>query len=189
MVTFNGPAQDGVYDIWVGTYGNETADATLYISELSAATDNGPVISGPITTGPNPTLAPAFGEANLQAGFPAATHDIPAGGTIDASTLGDGCYGYIAEAPDYAVNFQNIAGLLPLVFGVTSEGDTTLVVMDPAGNWLCNDDTNGLNPEVRVQSPPPGRYLIWLGNFAADGTTVPAILSISTPTGLGGAKP
>src|SRR5690606_5796329 len=39
-VTFN-PPSSGVYDIWVGTYGQSTAPATLYISEIEAANPNG----------------------------------------------------------------------------------------------------------------------------------------------------
>lgn len=34
MIVFSTP-QDGLYDIWVGTYGGESAAATLYISEIA----------------------------------------------------------------------------------------------------------------------------------------------------------
>lgn len=186
VVTFPAPAPGGTYDIWVGTYGNQNAPATLYISELAAADpDAGPGPGpGPVTTGPNPNLPANFGEVNLTAGFPAVAQEIPAGGVVSAFDIPGGeCRGYIAEAPDLALNFTNIAGLLPLTFAVDSQADTTLVIMDPAGNFLCNDDTDGANPLVEVLAPQAGRYLVWVGTYSQDPTYPAANLTISTISG------
>jgi hypothetical protein len=181
VVTFDTPAS-GTYDIWVGTFGDATAPATLYISELAAADPNGG--PGPVTTGPNPNLPANFGEVNLTAGFPAIVQEIAAGGGVSAFDIPTGeCRGYIAEAPDLALNFTNIAGLLPLTFAVESMADTTLVIMDPAGNYLCNDDTNGANPLVEVLAPQAGRYLIWVGTYSEDPTYPAATLTIATISG------
>ncbi|MGV8840454.1 MAG: hypothetical protein ACWA6X_09140 [Bauldia sp.] len=178
VVRFDTPAT-GTYDIWVGTYGNENAPATLYISELAAGGENGPV-----TTGPNPNLPANYGELNLTVGFPPAVQQLAAGGTVSAFDIPSGeCRGYIAEAPDLAVNFTNIAGLLPLTFAVESQADTTLVIMDPAGNYICNDDTNGANPVVEVTAPQAGRYLVWVGTYSQDPTYPAATLTISTVAG------
>jgi hypothetical protein len=84
------------------------------------------------------------------------------------------------------VDFQTLAGILPLIFSVQSPADTTLVVNDPNGNWLCNDDTDGLNPEVRIDGPIAGRYDVWVGTYNT-GALEPATLQISY--GLGAKLP
>jgi hypothetical protein len=37
------------------------------------------------------------------------------------------------------------AGRYPLYLSAASRADTTPFVRDPSGNWLCNDDMEGLN--------------------------------------------
>ena len=44
-----------------------------------------------------------------------------------------------------------------------SDADTTLAVLDPAGDWYCNDDGMSLNPIVTIARPLSGNYNIWLG--------------------------
>jgi hypothetical protein len=60
------------------------------------------------------------------------------------------------------------SGQLPLVFSVSSASDTTLVINDAGGNWLCDDDggNEGLNPAITIASPPSGQYDIWVGTYA-----------------------
>ena len=47
---------------------------------------------------------------------------------------------------------------------VASAQDVTLVIRTPAGQYMCNDDTEGTNPVV---SGPfaPGMYSIWIGSY------------------------
>ena len=110
-------------------------------------------------------LPPTYGTAELTTGFQPDPHTVQlqAGGNIDASVLGAGCLGLIADAPDFDVVFE--AGTLPLNIYVQSAEDTTLVVNAPDGNWYCNDDTNGLNPVLSFQNPQSGLYDIWVGSF------------------------
>jgi hypothetical protein len=116
--------------------------------------------------------APAYGSVTLNAGFTPDPHSvqITAGGSIDASTAaplsGRGCRGFIANAPDYRLNYTS--GSWPLIFRVVSDADTTLVVNTPDGAWHCIDDVEGLNPVIRFASPTSGQYDIWIGTYGRD---------------------
>lgn len=127
---------------------------------------------------PNFSRNPSFGTLNLQSGFVPDPRVVPvtAGGRLDASTLGPGCLGSVANAPDVRVNYT--AGSLPLIFYVASSEDTTLVINGPDGQWYCNDDTNGLNPVVRFNNPGSGQYDIYIGHYG-QGAGVPARLHVS----------
>lgn len=124
--------------------------------------------------------ADAGGGSRASAGF---TPDpiqvsIYSGGPIDASRLGGGCVGMIANAPDY--EFTYTAGSFPLSFGVVSQGDTSLVINGPDGRWYCDDDggENGTNPAMRINDPESGTYDIWVGTYSS-GQSQPASLNIS----------
>ena len=180
MVTIEQP-RNGRYQIWVGRFGteNENAQATLYISEVG-----GPD-SGDATTGDAPdfSLDPAYGAIDLASGFQPDPHTvaISAGGGIDASVIGQpGCIGWIARAPDYRVNWTAGSGSLPLIFSVQSESDTTLIINDAQGNWVCDDDggNEGLNPAITFTAPASGQYDIWVGTFA-QGDLQPSTLHVS----------
>jgi hypothetical protein len=166
LVSWEDPAS-GRYQIWVGRFGaqDETAPAVLHISEVGGAQMQS---AGDL---PDFSLDPAYGTIELAAGFQPDPHTqaIAAGGSIDASTIGvPGCLGWIARAPDYRVNWSAGSGQLPLVFSVNSQSDTTLVINDAGGNWLCDDDggNEGLNPSITIASPPSGQYDIWVGTYS-----------------------
>ena len=183
------PAQSGSYDIWVGTYSQgSTPEATLFISELEPQWPR-PIGPGAIGPGvgpggygpPQPDLAadPLYGTVNLTAGFSPDPHtvQVEAGGPNEAGQLGPNCWGYINnERPDVRLNFQ--AGSLPMNIYVTSQADTTLAVNLPNGQWLCNDDANGLNPWVQASPAMSGQYDIWVGTYAP-GPNPPAQVHIS----------
>lgn len=177
LVTVQQPAS-GRYQIWVGRFGvqNETVPAVLHISEIMApATEaNGDT--------PDYSLDPAYGSVDLTAGFLPDPHgqEISAGGSIHASVVGDNCTGYIARAPDYRVNWTAGPGGRPLIFSVNSSADTTLVINDAQGNWVCDDDSgNGdWNPSVSIQNPQSGQYDVWVGTYA-EGALQPSVLQVS----------
>ncbi len=163
-VGWDDPAS-GRYQVWLGRFGaqNETATGTLRISEL--APDES---AGAVGDGPDFSLDPAYGAVDMAAGFTPDPHTqaIAAGGSINAAVLGvDTCVGWIAQAPDYRVNWT---GTGPLIFSVNSEADTTLVINDGQGNWVCDDDGGniGANPSVAFQSAPSGQYDVWVGTYA-----------------------
>jgi hypothetical protein len=146
------------------------------------------LLVGGIAVAQNYNLPPTYGEVTLTTGFAIVTVELEAGGPIDAATanLGEGCLGTIADAPDYRLQFT--AGMLPLVFSVTSAADTTLLVNAPDGTWHCNDDTNELNPEVVFDAPQTGQYDIWVGTYVA-GEVPPATLTIAEGATAGGVPP
>ena len=168
--------QSGRYDIWVGTYGKTNVPATLFITELKD--DNvDPKPKPPVPAGPNPNLPPTFGSVMLKTGF---TPDpfvkkLTAGGPIKTN-LG-GVLSHVAAAPDYRLNY--VAGnVFPLTFHVRSEGDTTLLINMPNGQWIANDDGGkGLNPRITLKNPPSGRYDIYVGTYGR--LLVPATLFIT----------
>jgi hypothetical protein len=168
QVRFDAP-RNGRYQIWVGTFAEEPAPAVLHISEVDQR--------------PDFTLDPAYGTADLVSGFQPDpfTVGIQAGGELDASAMGlPGCMGWIARAPDYRVNWTAGSGTLPLVFSVAAEADTTLVINDAAGNWVCDDDggNNGLNPAITFADPVSGQYDIWVGTYS-EGSLQPSTLNVS----------
>jgi hypothetical protein len=168
QVRFEAP-RNGRYQIWVGTFGEEPTPAVLSISEVDQR--------------PDFSLAPAYGAIDLVSGFQPDPHTvgIQAGGELDASAMGvPGCIGWVARAPDYRVNWTAGSGSLPLVFSVSSEADTTLVINDAEGNWVCDDDSgnNGLNPAITFANPVSGQYDIWVGTYS-EGSLQPSTLNVS----------
>ncbi len=170
IVSWEHPA-NGRYQIWVGRFGvqNETAPAVLHISEIG-----GPEMQTASGTAsgeqPDFSLDPAYGAVDLRSGFTPDPHtqNIAAGGSLDAAALGGNCLGWIARAPDYRVNWTAGSGSLPLIFSVESESDTTLVINDAQGNWVCDDDggNEGLNPSISFSNPVSGQYDVWVGTYA-----------------------
>lgn len=127
------------------------------------------------------SLSPTYGSVTLNGGFSPDpyTVQLSSGGSVDVgSRLGaQGCRGYVANAPDFRLNFG--AGSLPLIISVASAADTTLVINGPDGNWYCNDDGGqGFNPSFRFGSPMSGQYDIWVGTYGSD-TLQSATLHIS----------
>lgn len=168
VVSWTNP-QSGRYQIWVGRFGvqNETTSAVLHISEIGAPETGGTDSAG----GPDFTLDPAYGAVDLTSGFTPdpRTQAIAAGGSIDASVaVNEQCRGWIARAPDYRLNWTAGSGSLPLILSVDSDSDTTLVVNDAQGNWVCDDDggNEGLNPAITFTNPPSGQYDIWVGTYS-----------------------
>lgn len=121
----------------------------------------------------------AFGRVSLTSGFTPDPREIAvtAGGPVDAATVGAHCSGRIAQRPSVTLRYN--AGDFPLIISADSESDTTLVVRAPDGAYYCNDDTVGLDPALRFDTPASGRYQIWVGMFSSDGVSPPATLYIS----------
>jgi hypothetical protein len=112
---------------------------------------------------------------------------VDAGGRVDASeAVDDFCWGYVADGPDYSVEYS--AGEFSLYFSATSDADTTMVVRDPGGEWHCNDDGLGwgLNPQIVFDQPASGRYDIWVGTYGERSDYPEATLAVSEIGATGG---
>ena len=169
MLEFTQP-MSGQYDIWVGAFGGGNEEATLHISEIMAGASYGGGM-------PDFSLDPTFGSVDLQSGFEPDPYNIEltSGGGIDAEVVG--CAGMIATAPDFRLNYA-ASDVLPLIISTMSSDDTTLVINQPDGSWICDDDSGeNFNASVTMEAPMTGQYDIWVGSFFGD--KQPATLSIS----------
>jgi hypothetical protein len=162
---------DGVYDIWVGNFsGSDIPDATLQISELGfGGSDSGGFGDD---VGVNPDGEPYYGSVSLVAGFSEDPHSIhvAAGGSNDAASLDSACLGNIGSRPDFNLDYD--AGGFPLYISAASDSDLTLVVRQPNGDYICDDDgaDEPLDPGITWTKPQSGTYNIWVGDYDGDET-------------------
>ena len=140
---------------------------------LESSTD--PVVSETAThfeeLEPDISAQPYYKTLNLSAGFaedPTAV-ELQAGGNNPVFI--EGCNGYInASNPDVDLNYE--AGDYPLAIYVNADYDTTLLVNQPDGSWICDDDAgSGSNPALLLEDPQAGLYDIWVGTY--DGQETP----------------
>lgn len=126
------------------------------------------------------TLNPTYGSVSLNSGFTPDPYrvNLSSGGPINVSnSIGGSCRGYVANAPDFRLNYS--AGSWPLIITVNSSADTTLVINGPDGRWYCDDDGGeGLNPRLEWGSPPSGQYDIYVGTYGS-ATLQPSTLIIT----------
>ncbi|MEM9073988.1 MAG: hypothetical protein AAGE52_36180, partial [Myxococcota bacterium] len=146
-----------------------------------------PVAPQPVAPGTpgTPGLAPIV----LAPGFIPDPHVVrgSSGGAIQASNLNPQCVGWISQQPNHL--FTATGPFSTLRFVVSASSDTTLVVQQPNGTYLCNDDADGTNPIVQG-SMQAGAHRIWVGSYSR-GERVAYTLGISelsstTSASLGG---
>ena len=105
-----------------------------------------------------------FGTLQLATGFqpdPSVAAGT-SGGARQASTLMQGCQGWIANTPDHILNLTTPFRFLRIF--AESASDTTLVIQGPDGRVQCDDDTFDRNPAVQG-SFTPGQYRVWVGSY------------------------
>ena len=68
------------------------------------------------------------------------------------------------DAPDAVLTLPEAQRSLSVF--ARSEVDLTIAVRAPDGQWLCNDDSFGLDPAVIVDQAPAGDYVIFVGSFS-----------------------
>lgn len=114
----------------------------------------------------DPFEDPNYGTVRLLAGFLPDPYEVnlTSGGVINVNYLGTPCAGFATEAPDYNLVWSGNADFLRIYFD--SNDDTTLVINDPNGSWYCNDDFNGLDPQISFANPVAGTYNIWVGSYS-----------------------
>lgn len=133
-----------------------------------------------------PASDPSYGTFDLNNGFvpDPFTLSVTSGGSLDVSALGitgvapyETCQGFAPSAPHVRLNW-NTATNGRLRFSFTGDGDTTLIVHDPFDQWFCNDDADGTNPAISLESAASGEYTIWVGSYTQD-AAVTGTLAIS----------
>jgi hypothetical protein len=166
----NSPLMPGAYKVWVGSYtAGVNARYNLGFSELTSSTCaalGNPAGGGTVPTPPPPGGGSNFGTVSLTPGFVPDPHVATgnAGGSLDATSWNASCRGYVSQTPDHLFAAGGNFSFLKIM--VSSTEDTTLVVQKPDGTYLCNDDTEGLNPVI-TGSFPPGTYRVWIGSYQA----------------------
>jgi serine protease Do len=116
------------------------------------------------------TQDPTFGLEALSAGFSPDPYrlEMVSGGEVAVEYLGAGCAGFAAVSPDFRLNWTGRSAQLRFFFSTSGGGDTTLLVNQPDGSWLCNDDSEGsLDPMIALSDPAEGQYDIWVGSYEA----------------------
>lgn len=174
-------AAPGLYEVWIGTYGAGEGYPPVWLNVSADAfnTENPYIVSA------DPAL-PAAQTLRLAGGFrnDPQTLGVIAGGPAQMSGLDTSCYGRTSEAPAAALDYRG--GALPLFISLGSESDTTIGVITPGGEVLCNDDAVNADAGVMIEAPEAGRYTIFAGLYDDRGSDgVPATLSISE-IGYGG---
>jgi len=177
--------EPGRYAVWIGTYepiqNNTYPDADIVLTESQATTQPVAPAPGGTATGFNANQAPTFGELEVDAAFGSQSFTLQAGGLVDAFETNQACAGFVADVPDYQLTIA--PGMnSPIDLAVTSDVDTTLIVVAPNGSVLCNDDAVDLNPGLQISNPQAGSYAVWVGTFGPiENDFYPeAVLNIST---------
>lgn len=140
--------------------------AFVVTAGISLAQDATPTPEAATT--PPPPPPPAYITLDLAAGFPLDPFfvSVNGGGDVDASTFDASCTGYINEDPTMTVNWT---GSVPFLKSfVYSDHDPVLVIEQPDGTFLCNDDANALllDPVLQLTEPITGVYNIWVGSYS-----------------------
>src|SRR5215471_16746861 len=114
--------------------------------------------------------AAIYGEANLSSGFSPDPYSVgmTAGGNVDVSYLGGACSGFATTAPDLRINYGGGGGSLLRIYFIGANGDPSMVVNDPYGNFYCVDDSfSTVNPTIDFNNPAGGAYDVWIGSSVA----------------------
>lgn len=183
-VTLNA-AEAGEYHIFVGGYsqGGE-GQFDLFASE------GGPAFTD-VTV--NANAEPRYGRAvfdMVQAGGGQRLVDAPVTSSDPLEGIGAGpfCAGYSdVSAPDMVLTLDESLPMMSIY--AESPTDLVMAVRAPDGSWLCNDDSNALNPAVSVENAQAGEYAVFVGTYmqgdTGDFTLYTSVGSPNWPGGTG----
>jgi serine protease Do len=128
-----------------------------------------------------------YGGIQLEAGFQDDPHvvEVVSGATedafVDIASLGidSSCLGFATPSPDYKVLWSGQSQGFRVMFYSPDGGDTTMVINQPDGSWLCVDDSfETLNPTIDILNPLEGQYDIWVGSYSPE-ENVPGYLVVT----------
>ena len=135
------------------------------------------------TASADPATDTTFASVDLRAGFILDPYLLPVvgGGDAAASDVQKGCNGFVSTTPDVVVNWSGEAAQLS--FFVYSDADPVLVIQQPDGSFVCNDDAGlrTIDPLVVIKNPAEGAYKIHVGT-AVEGEPVLGFLATTALT-------
>lgn len=91
-----------------------------------------------------------------------------AGGPIRVSLLGGGCRGRTEAQPNHVLELRTDFDYLRVELE-GADGETSLVIRTPTGEYLCSAPDDG-PARIERDAWPAGRYRIWVGSRARDAT-------------------
>ena len=148
------------------------------------------IVAAPLAaTAQDVSADPTYGSVSLDAGFLPDPHtsSVTSGGKIqvDAGPCG---YGFVANAPDLDL-YYSTSGSTDLYVYAEGEGDTTLLINLPNGDWVCDDDSHGgTDPLVVIPSAADGLYDIWVGSYSDASHSATLYISEIRPDGATGSR-
>lgn len=183
LVVPSSATTDGV-DLWVGTFGGDSCEATLILGAVQGAQ--------PMPQ-PGPQPAPGGGcpDPNLQ-GPPITTtgSELWSPDSYQTSATGgamvDSCglpgAGFAGAQPNFTLYLSGMEAYGRLEIEVNSGNcDTTLLVRDAFGQWHFNDDSGeSLMPALNLTNMAAlnGRVDVWVGTYGNE--TCPATVEFET---------
>ena len=183
------PAQEGWYNVWVGSYNaGEFVNGQLFVSAQAFTPDQiAAGAGGGAQTALNPDALPIYGTRLAENGLQPDPMTVPliGGGSVGiGATLGGACLGdaqgYTTAAPTFRLKLTPHGTQVRFFFVPTGgQGDATLAISLPDRAWVCDDDSGGAqDPFLAVQPPQEGWYTVWVGGFAP-GVTVSGTLYVT----------
>lgn len=167
---------EGEHRLWLSAASwNDAVTATVEISEMDFDASRAAVADA-LGVGALPLdEAPLSGRHALPAEG-ALVVETTAGGDVQASRIDAFCSGAIDVARPQLV--VDLAAPEPyLRISASSAVDTTLLVVSPEGEALCNDDADGVDPAVIAAPASAGPWRIWAGAWGD--AQAPAVVTVS----------
>lgn len=176
----------GVYKVWAGTFGAFTEDGDAVDVEVAAARGELEVSGGNFGGGFGPNVEPQSegtydgteirpGSAQVTADALPASVQVAAGGSVLNPVEGEACSGFVSERPTAELT---AGGILTISAEPGDDTDLTLVLRTSEGAWVCSDDADGMNPQIRVEDAPQGTHSVWVGTFSRRTTPPNATLTV-----------
>lgn len=159
----------GQYKVWVGAY---SAGSLQFRFGVSATATQAAALGLP--GGPAGMPQNGAGQAGIGGSSPTQPITVQPGfmpdptvvsasvnATVDASSMGPGCYGYVGAAPTALLTAQGNFSFLRIMAAANS--DTVLVVRSPSGQTWCNDDALGELNSAHEGAISAGVYQVYAG--------------------------
>ncbi|MCC5969675.1 MAG: hypothetical protein JJU15_06975 [Pararhodobacter sp.] len=160
-VSFNN-AQAGDYQIFVGGFSQGgRASYDLFASQGAPAFTDATLDLSAEPRGGYSTLDVSGAEG----GMLLTSGPIVANDPFEMLPIGNYCPGYTGiDAADLVLSVDEAQPMLS--FYAMSQTDLVMAVRGPDGQWLCNDDTFGLNPAVEFHNAAAGDYHVFVGAYS-----------------------
>jgi hypothetical protein len=183
-LTVPSAATNGRLDLWVGTFGGDSCEATLVLGAAQASQPAPQPMPQPAPAAgcPDPNLqGPAITTTGSELWSPDTYQTSAAGGAMVGSCGLPGS-GFAAAQPNFTLYLSGMETYGRLEIEVQSGNcDTTLLVRDAFGQWHFDDDSGGnLMPALNLANTAAlnGRVDVWVGTYGNE--TCPATVEFET---------